>query len=116
MSVQYSLVLVRTECRENKILYMTTDLAMDSIAKTTFFYWVYSVNCTFVVYVQHLIFTSHFLTFWSYYRVLPLSLPLILSPTTKEMSHCKHIRNLPTSNKLFDSSPNRTNDLERRAN
>lgn len=37
MSVQYSLVLVRTKCGENKISHMTTELAKDSTAQTTVF-------------------------------------------------------------------------------
>lgn len=40
MSVQYSLVLVRTKPGENKILHMTTELAEDSPAKTTFFLFI----------------------------------------------------------------------------
>ena len=37
MSVQYSLVLVRTKCGENKVSHMTTELSKDSAAQTTVF-------------------------------------------------------------------------------
>lgn len=107
---------------------MTTKQAIESIAKTTFFfYWVNWVYClvffTFC-FPCNISFISgsfifHFLTFWSNCYSIPETCPVLILDDVEAQSHNKGDVTSGTYPPQINFSivpPNRTNDLERRAN